>query len=165
MKLSRKLALVVLPLAAILAGCQSTGSTAAKQESAQQAPVAPQQVANVEVFAASDKVVKGYSPVKLNEKQTIYVATKPVFTRAQLTAIEPVQDNQGRAFVRLQLNEQGVKALNAVPANRGFVTVVGGRVASLSGVRDSNNFLFLTRDAQTAQAIVAAVVGQVPATK
>lgn len=164
MKLSRKLALAVLPLAAVLAGCQTTGSSS-NQTTAPAAQAQPAQVANLEVFAASDKVVKGYRPVKLSEKQTIYVANTPVFTRADLTAIEPVQDNQGRAFVRLQLNENGVKALNAVPANRGFVTVVGGQVASLSGVRDSNNFLFLTRDAQTAQAIVGAVIGQQPTAK
>ncbi len=163
MKLSRKLALAVLPLAAILAGCQTTGTS--NQAAAPAAQTQQAQVANLEVFAASDKVVKGYRPVKLNEKQTIYVANTPVFTRADLTAIEPVQDNQGRAFVRLQLNENGVKALNAVPANRGFVTVVGGQVASLSGVRDGNNFLFLTRDTQTAQAIVGAVTGQQPAAK
>ncbi len=163
MKLSRKLALAVLPLVAILAGCQSTGSSSS-QAAAPAAQAQQAQVANVEVFAASDKVVKGYRAVKVNE-QTIYVANTPVFTRADLTAIEPVQDNQGRAFVRLQLNENGVKALNAVPANRGFVTVVGGQVASLSGVRDGNNFLFLTRDTQTAQAIVGAVTGQQPAAK
>ena len=87
MKLSRKLALAVLPLAAVLAGCQTTGSSS-NQDAAPAAQTQQAQVANLEVFAASDKVVKGYRPVKLNEKQTIYVANTPVFTRADLTAIE-----------------------------------------------------------------------------
>ncbi len=158
MKLSRKLALVVLPLAAVLAGCQTTGTsnTAADQTAAQ----TQQQGAAVEVFAASDRQVKGYRPVRISEQQVIYVAQEPTLTRAHLTAIEPIQDNQGRHFVRLGLNADGVNALNKVPQNQGYVTVIGGQVASLSGVTQGTDFLFLTRDAQTAQAIVGAVAGQ-----
>lgn len=162
MKLSRKLALAVLPLAAVLAGCQSTGSKAPAQEAQtqqEQQVQQPVQVASVEVFAASEKEVKGYRPVKLSEKQTIYVAQKPVFDRTALQAIEPLQDNKGRTFIRLQLNEAGVNALKAVPEDRGFVTVVGGQVASLSGFRDGNSYIFMVRDVQAAQAITAAVVG------
>lgn len=158
MKLSRKLALVVLPLAAVLAGCQTTGTsnTAANQPAAQ----TQQQGASVEVYAASERQVQGYRPVRISEQQVIYVAQNPTLTREHLTAIEPVQDNQGRHFVRLGLNAAGAQALTKVPQNQGYVTVVGGQVASLSGVTQGTNFLFLTRDAQTAQAIVGAVAGQ-----
>lgn len=166
MKLSRKLAIAVLPLAAILAGCQSTAPqapTQAQQPAAQEQQANPKaeqaQVASVEVFAATDKVVKGYRPVKLSEKQTIYVAKEPVFNRSDVTAIEPLQDNKGRAFVRLQLNDKAIKALNALPKDRGFVTVIGGQVASLSGFREGKNYVFLVRDVQAAQAIVAAITG------
>lgn len=159
MKLSRKLAIAVLPLAVILAGCQSTAPQA-QQATAQANPKVEQvQVANVEVFAATNKVVKGYRPVKLSEKQTIYVAKEPVFNRAEVTAIEPLQDNKGRAFVRLQLNDKAIKALNALPKDRGFVTVIGGQVASLSSFREGKNYVFLVRDVRAAQAIVAAVTG------
>lgn len=157
MKLSRKLALVVLPLAAVLAGCQTTGSSNAATDPAAQTQ---QQGAAVEVYAASDRQVTGYRPVRISEKQVIYVAQEPTLTRAHLTAIEPIQDNQGRHFVRLGLNAEGVNALNKVPQNQGYVTVIGGQVASLSGVTQGTDFMFLTRDAQTAQAIVGAVAGQ-----
>lgn len=157
MKLSRKLALVVLPLAAVLAGCQTTGSSTAATDPAAQTQ---QQGAAVAVYAASDRQVAGYRPVRISEQQVIYVAQEPTLTRAHLTAIEPVQDNQGRHFVRLGLNAEGVNALNKVPQNQGYVTVIGGQVASLSGVTQGTDFMFLTRDAQTAQAIVGAVAGQ-----
>ena len=157
MKLSRKLALVVLPLAAVLAGCQTTGSSTAATDPAAQTQ---QQGAAVEVYAASDRQVTGYRPVRISEKQVIYVAQEPTLTRAHLTAIEPIQDNQGRHFVRLGLNAEGVNALGKVPQNQGYVTVIGGQVASLSGVTQGTDFMFLTRDAQTAQAIVGAVAGQ-----
>ncbi|MDO5679677.1 MAG: hypothetical protein Q4G54_05070 [Pelistega sp.] len=157
MKLSRKLALVVLPLAAVLAGCQTTGSSTAATDPAAQTQ---QQGAAVEVYAASDRQVTGYRPVRISEQQVIYVAQEPTLTRAHLTAIEPIQDNQGRHFVRLGLNAEGVNALGKVPQNQGYVTVIGGQVASLSGVTQGTDFMFLTRDAQTAQAIVGAVAGQ-----
>lgn len=157
MKLSRKLALVVLPLAAVLAGCQTTGTSTANNQAAAQTQ---QQGAAVEVYAASERQVQGYRPVRISDQQVIYVAQTPTLTRAHLTAIEPVQDNQGRHFVRLGLNADGASALSKVPQNQGYVTVVGGQVASLSGVTQGTNFLFLTRDAQTAQAIVGAVAGQ-----
>ena len=157
MKLSRKLALVVLPLAAVLAGCQTTGSSTAATDPAAQTQ---QQGAAVAVYAASDRQVAGYRPVRISEQQVIYVAQEPTLTRAHLTAIEPIQDNQGRHFVRLGLNAEGVNALNKVPQNQGYVTVIGGQVASLSGVTQGTDFMFLTRDAQSAQAIVGAVAGQ-----
>ncbi|NEN74950.1 hypothetical protein F9B74_01215 [Pelistega sp. NLN82] len=158
MKFSRKLALAVLPIAAILAGCASSASkdvateTAAQQEQTQQA-------ASFEVYAASDKVVKGYRPLKVSEQTTIYVAQQPLFTRDQLTNIESVQDDKGRIFVRAILNPTASKALAAVK-NRGFVTVVGSQVVSLNSARDGENFLFLVGDQQTAQTIVTAVKGQ-----
>ncbi|WP_159990273.1 hypothetical protein [Pelistega ratti] len=158
MKFSRKLALAVLPLAAILAGCASSASKDAATETvAQQAQA--QQAASFEVYVASDKVVKGYRPLKVSEQSTIYVAQQPLFTRDQLTNIESVQDDKGRIFVRAVLNPTASKALAAVN-NRGFVTVVGSQVVSLNSARDGENFLFLVGDQQTAQAIVTAVKGQ-----
>lgn len=156
MKLSRKLALVVLPLAAVLAGCQTTGTSKTDGQATAQTQ---QQGASVEVFAASDRQVQGFRPVRISDKQVIYVAQNPVLTREHLTVIEPIQDNQGRHFVRLGLNAAGAQALTTVPKNQGYVTVIGGQVASLSGVAQGTNFMFLTRDAQTAQAIVGAVAG------
>lgn len=158
MKLSRKLAVAVIPLVAVLAGCKTT------QNSAQSAPAQTQttaQVASVEIYAASDKAVKGYNPVQISKTQTIYVSAKPIITRDHLIDIEPIPtDAQGRSFVRLGLNEAGQKAMTKIPKGQGYVTAVGGQVVSLAGVVKGANFLFLSRDEKASLAIVAAVTGQ-----
>ena len=155
MKLSRKVALIVLPLAAVLAGCntmktgtESTGTTA-------QTPAA--QGTAVDVFLASDKVIKSYRPVKLSEKQTIYVSKTPIITRANLTSVDRVRDSQGRSFVKPSLNPAGVSALNAAPKDQGYATTVGGQLASLTGIRQNNDFLFMVRDDQVAGSVVEAI--------
>lgn len=127
MKLSRKVALIVLPLAAVLAGCNSmkTGTESSPGTTAQ-TPAAKGTA--VDVFLASDKVIKSYRPVKLSEKQTIYVSKTPIITRANLTSVDRVRDSQGRSFVKLSLNPAGVAALNAAPKEQGYATTVGGQL-------------------------------------
>ncbi|MGO3125101.1 MAG: hypothetical protein ACTIKR_13830 [Advenella sp.] len=156
MKLSRKVALIVLPLAAVLAGCNSmkTG-TESNPGTTAQTPAAKGTA--VDVFLASDKVIKSYRPVKLSEKQTIYVSKTPIITRANLTSVDRVRDSQGRSFVKLSLNPAGVSALNAAPKEQGYATTVGGQLASLTGIRQNNDFLFMVRDDQVAGSVVEAI--------
>ncbi|NLY65532.1 MAG: hypothetical protein GX070_11365 [Alcaligenaceae bacterium] len=158
MKISRKLGLIVLPLAVALAGCAPMQKDGAA-DSTTQAP-AQTQGASVDVYTASDKVVKGYRAFKLNEKQTIYVSQNPVVTRENLTTINHVKDNQGRTFIQLGLNPAGVEALSKVGNQYGFATTIGGQLASISGIRQGNNFLFMVRDDTTASSIMQAVVPQ-----
>lgn len=167
MKISRRIAIALLPLAAVLAGCQSakapsTAAPAAEQTAAATSQTAqPEQAASVNVFAASAKQVKGYQAVKLSEKQTIYVSPEPTFTRLDVASVgAPVKDTDGNVYVRLNLKEAALKKVKAVPNDQGFVTLIGGQVASLRGFSRGNSFYFQTRDAAAAQAITAAVVGQ-----
>lgn len=175
MKLSRKLAVAILPLVAILAGCQSTAPQAPTQEqqpapqvSQPQKPVEQEQQvqekeqangASLEVFVGSEKAVKGYRPINISETQTIYVDKKPMFTRADFNTIEALQDNKGRAFVKVQLNDKAVKVAKAVPKKRILAMVVGGQLASLVGMLEGDYYLFMVRNTQIAQAIEAAVSG------
>ncbi|HZJ96560.1 MAG TPA: hypothetical protein VFD12_01870, partial [Oligella sp.] len=66
MKLSRKLGLAILPLAVVLAGCQTTGSTssAANTEAVVEAQAA------LQVYQASVTPVQGFRPVQISEQQT-----------------------------------------------------------------------------------------------
>ncbi|AFK62343.1 hypothetical protein TKWG_10385 [Advenella kashmirensis WT001] len=155
MKLSRKVALIVLPLAAVLAGCNSMKTGTESSPGTAQTPAAKGTA--VDVFLASDKVIKSYRPVKLSEKQTIYVSKTPIITRANLTSVDRVRDSQGRSFVKLSLNPAGVAALNAAPKEQGYATTVGGQLASLTGIRQNNDFLFMVRDDQVAGSVVEAI--------
>lgn len=154
MKFSKKLALAVLPSAVILAGCANNKSdsnaNAAAQAQAQQ--VAAQQLA---VYEATTSQVNGYRPIKVSADQTIYVSQSPVFTRANVTQAQATKDNQGRSFIVLGLDDAGKQALGRVDASRGYVTVVDGQVASLSGTRQNGNFLLQTRDDNTSAQIIA----------
>lgn len=161
MRYIKKSLWVALSLAALLAGCktvdQSTAS-AASNRAAAQAPAV--QAANVEVFMAARKALKGYRPIRLNDKQTIYISPAAVVERSHVTAIDIVKDQKNRIYVKLTLNPQGVALISKVPAGQGYATAVGGKLASLSGVRQGSDFLFSVRDQQTAGAIVRAIVPQ-----
>ncbi|NOL49458.1 hypothetical protein [Pelistega europaea] len=170
MKFSRTL--MVLPFFVVLAACQTTGSaskntTAASTNSSPVASTAtstttqPTQAATVEVFAASAKKVANYRPVPLDETHTIYVSPHPIFRRTSVASVgAPVQDAQKNVYVRLNLKEHGITALKSVPKGQGFVTVIGGQVASLRGFRKDDGFYFQVRDEAAAQAITEAIVGQ-----
>jgi len=154
MKISRKLGLVILPLAVALAGCE----TVKKPETTEAA--APVKAASVDVYTASDKVIKGFRPFQLSEQQTIYVSPTPVITRDNLTTINHVRDNQGRTFIKLGLNPAGVDALSKVDKQYGYATTIGGQLASITGVKQGSDFLFMVLDDATADAIMKAVVPQ-----
>ena len=64
MKLSRKLGLAILPLAVVLAGCQTTGSTSGSAADTQ-AVVEAQ--AALQVYQASVTPVQGFRPVQISE--------------------------------------------------------------------------------------------------
>ncbi len=154
MKISRKLGLVILPLAVALAGCETVKKTETTETAA------PAQAASVDVYTASDKVIKGFRPFKLSEQQTIYVSPTPVITRENLTTINHVRDNQGRTFIKLGLNPAGVDALSKVNKQYGYATTIGGQLASITGVKQGSDFLFMVRDDATANSIMKAVVPQ-----
>lgn len=157
MKLSKKLGLVLVPAALVLAGCANNSGSSNQTANAQQAQVQAQPLA---VYQASNKQIKGYRAVKVSPQQTIYVSEAPVFQRANVTQVDTAQDKQGRSFIVLGLDQAGQQALSKVPASRGFVTTVGGQVASLSGTRQNNSFLLQTRDAQTSNGILRAAFPQ-----
>ncbi|WP_051532190.1 hypothetical protein [Brackiella oedipodis] len=156
MKLSRKLALLALPLALAVTGCANHNHHHDSDAAAAQTV----QAADLQVFQASNTAVQGFRPVKISEKQTIYVSQAPVFSRAQVTDVNLAQDQQGRSFVVLTLDPAAQQALSKVPNTRGYVTLVGGQVASLSGTRQNNNFLLQTRSPQVSSAIVSSVFPQ-----
>ncbi len=164
MRFINKSVLAAIPLALVLAGCNTTHKAAAPAANAQEqsaaTQAAPVQAANVNVFLASKDPVKGYRPIKLNDQKVVYISPRAIFDRSNLTAIDIVNDQQKRTYVKLTLNAQGAAALKAVPAKSGFATVVGGRLQSLNGVRMGNDFLFNVRDDQAAVAIVRAIVPQ-----
>lgn len=158
MMLSKKLGMVLVPAALVLAGCASNSGSSDKTANQQQAQAV--QAQPLAVYQASNKQVKGYRAVKVSPQQTIYVSETPVFQRANVTQVDTAQDNQGRSFIVLGLDQAGKQALSKVPASRGFVTTVGGQVASLSGTRQNNTFLLQTRDAQTSNGIIRAAFPQ-----
>lgn len=170
MKISRKVMVSLFPFMAILAGCQTTGSSSATAEpqqissstnTANVTPAQDVQAASVEVFAASAKKVKSYRPIPLSKTHTIYVSPKPIFTRTDMVTVgTPVQDAKKNVYVHFNLNEKGVAALKTVPKGQGFVTVIGGQVASLRGFRKDNGFYFQVKDEAAAKAISEAVIGQ-----
>lgn len=171
MKISRRVMVVLFPMIAMLAGCQTIGSPSATSNT-KQALAAEQkanatdrqevQAASVNVFAASVKEVKMYRPVPLSKEHTIYISPKPIFTRLDLVSVGvPVKDTRGNVYVRLNLNDQGIKAVKVIPKDQGFLTVIGGQVASLRGFRKDNAFYFQVRDEAAAKAITEAIIGQV----
>ncbi|ETD70426.1 hypothetical protein V757_07925 [Pelistega indica] len=173
MKLSRKLAVAVLPLAVILAGCSTvkdaanaTANTVSNAAGAVADAVTPAKQASIDVFLASQKAVKGYQAVKITDKQTIYVnTTKPIITRNQLTALESVKDNQGRSFVRLALNKDGLAALKATPKGQNYVTTVDGQLAAVGAFAQENYLYVPVRDEKVATSIVDAVAGRTTTSK
>ena len=106
MKLSRKLGLAILPLAVVLAGCQTTGSTssAANTEAVVEAQAA------LQVYQASVTPVQGFRPVQISEQQTIHVSATPVFTAADVTSHDIVADQNNNVYVALNVSEQGKAA-------------------------------------------------------
>lgn len=156
----KKSALAVLPLAFVLAGCNTVNKANAPAGGSAPAQATAAQGAAVDVFAASNAAIQGYRPVRLNNKQVIYISPSSVINRSHITAIDIAKDNQGRTYVKLTLNPQGVALINSVGKNLGYATAVGGQLASLTGVRQGNDFLFAVRDQQTASLIVRAVVPQ-----
>lgn len=159
MKLSRKLALAVLPLAFALAGCQTTGSTT-QANAAQTA----QAESALQVYQASVTPVQGFRPVKISEQQTIYVSAVPVFTAADVSSHDIVADQNNNVYIALNVNDKGKAALDAVPENRGYAIAALNRATnqteavSFSGIRQEQN-LFLFR--VNSEAVAAAVVDSV----
>lgn len=162
MKLIRKSALVVIPLVFVLAGCNTTNKATAPSATTTTPPdqTAATQGAAVDVYAASNAAINGYRPIRLNNQQVIYISPRSVINRSHVRGIDIVKDTQGRNYVKLSLNPQGVTLINSVPANQGFATTVGGQLASLTGVRQGSDFLFNVRDQQVAANIVRAIVPQ-----
>ena len=161
MKLSRKLGLAILPLAVVLAGCQTTGSTSGSAADTQ-AVVEAQ--AALQVYQASVTPVQGFRPVHISEQQTIYVSATPVFTAADVTSHDIVADQNNNVYVALNVSEQGKVALDAVPANRGYAVAALNRASnqteavSFSGIRQSDNlFLFRVNSEEVASAVVNSV--------
>lgn len=161
MKPSYKALLLALPLALALAGCKTTQPPAASASPASATRTQAQQGASVEVFLGTNAVTRGYRPVKLSNKRTIYVSPRALFTRDQLTGIDIVKADKGAVYIKLSLNPAGVAALAAAPAKQGFVTTVGGTLVSLTGLRQGNDFLFAVQSEQAAGAIVRAIVPQI----
>jgi len=168
MKSITKSALSVVSLVAVLAGCQPVGYKTAPAASTATAPATAQaaarQPATVSVFAASNAAIKGYRAVRLNDKQTVYVSTQPLINRGHITGLDVVQDKQNRTYVKMTVNPQGAALLRTVPNNRGFATVVGGQLVSLTGVRQGSDFLFSVANRQAATSVIQAIVPQVAAT-
>ena len=160
MKLSRKLGLAILPLAVVLAGCQTTGSTssAANTEAVVEAQAA------LQVYQASVTPVQGFRPVQISEQQTIHVSATPVFTAADVTSHDIVADQNNNVYVALNVSEQGKAALDAVPQGRGYAVAALNRATnqteavSFSGIRQSDNlFLFRVNSEEVASAVVNSV--------
>ena len=160
MKLSRKLGLAILPLAVVLAGCQTTGltSSAANTEAVVEAQAA------LQVYQASVTPVQGFRPVQISEQQTIHVSATPVFTAADVTSHDIVADQNNNVYVALNVSEQGKAALDAVPQGRGYAVAALNRATnqteavSFSGIRQSDNlFLFRVNSEDVASAVVNSV--------
>ena len=164
MKPSYKALLLALPLALALAGCKTTQPSAAQSSAtaspAQATRTQAQQGASIDVFLGTNTATRGYRPLKLNNKRTIYVSPRALFTREQLTGIDVVKTDGGAVYIKLSLNPAGVAALAAAPAKQGLVTAVGGALVSLTGLRQGNDFLFAVQNEQAAGAIVRAIVPQ-----
>lgn len=162
MKSITKSALSVISLVVALAGCQSVNTSAAPAAGAASAPAqaAARQPAAVSVFMATNAAVKGYRPVRLNDKQTIYVSPQPLINRSHISGLDVVRDTQNRTFVKMTLNPQGAALLKTVPKNRGYATVVGGQLVSLTGVRQGSDFLFGVASQQAAASVIQAIVPQ-----
>ncbi len=160
MKLSRKLALAVLPVAFALAGCQTTGTTTAQADAAQTV----QAESALQVYQASVTPVQGFRPVKISEQQTIYVSATPVFTAAEVTSHDIVADQNNNIYIALNVNDKAKAALDAVPDNRGYAIAAINRAnnqteaVSFSGIRQSANlFLFRVSNEGVASAVVDSV--------
>lgn len=162
MKPITKSALSVISLVVALAGCQSVNNAAAPAAGTATAPAqaAVRQPAAVSVFMASNVAVKGYRPLRLNDKQTIYVSAQPLINRSHIRGLDVVRDTQNRTFVKMTLNPQGAALLKTVPKNRGYATVVGGQLVSLTGVRQGSDFLFSVANQQAATSLIHSIVPQ-----
>lgn len=163
----KKTALSVVLFASVLAGCQSVSTSSAPATGATPpvAQTAARQPATVDVYQATNAAIKGYRAVRVNDKQVIYLSPQALVNRSHVTLIDVVTDKQNRTLIKLGLNPQGAALLKAVPKNRGYATVIGGQLVSLTGVRQGNDFLFSVPNQQVAGAVVRAVVPQAAATQ
>lgn len=155
-----KSALSVISLVVALGGCQSVSTPVAPAAATAPAQAAARQSASVTVFMAANAAVKGYRPVRLNDRQTVYVSAQPLINRSHITGLDVVRDTQNRTYVKMTLNPQGAALLKTVPKNRGYATVVGGQLVSLTGVRQGSDFLFSVANQQAATSVIQAIVPQ-----
>ena len=161
----KKAALSVV-FAFTLAGCQSVGTNSAPAAGATQpaAQAAARQPASVDIYQFSNVAIKGYRAVRVNDKQVVYINPQALVNRSQVNLIDVVTDKQNRKLIKLGLNPQGAAQLKTVPKNRGYATVIGGQLASLTGARQGNDFLFSVSNQQMIGSIIEAVVPQAAAT-
>ncbi|HWK60588.1 MAG TPA: preprotein translocase subunit SecD [Eoetvoesiella sp.] len=111
---------VLAAMAVALAGCQAAGpaqraATEGNAENTVRQPGARQPRHRAEVFfrLAQAKEAKGLSELRLSGG-SIWVLPQPVLSRADLSSVEPIQTQQGRAFVRFGFTQEGARKLQAL---------------------------------------------------
>ncbi len=176
------LRVTLLASAALLAACQTPGQPGPTAGTGASAPAAqagaPAQPASrpaqatatapstpVDFRLAQDQGAPGLAALPLGQR-TLWVMPQPVLDRSDLAGIAPIQDAEGRAYVRFDFTPAGTQRLAAVTrANRGasLVITVGDTVVAAPRLGEpiTQGVLNLpVADARSAQAIVQAVVGQ-----
>ena len=104
-------------MAVALAGCQAAGpaqraATAGNAENSARQQGARQPPHQAEVFfrLAQAEKAKGLSELRLSSG-SIWVLPQPVLSRGDLSSVEPIQTQQGKAFVRFGFTQDGARKL------------------------------------------------------
>lgn len=107
---------IMTTAAAVMAGCQTTGPAQRAAAASNAVAEAPQQAfaqqpTEVLFRLAQPEQAQGLSELRLSDG-SLWVLPQPVLSRADLTSVEPVQSQQGQAFVRFGFNQEGARKLS-----------------------------------------------------
>lgn len=160
---SVKKAAISVVFAFTLAGCQNVNTGSAPATGATP-PATVRQPATVDIYQFSKVALKGYQAVRVNDKEVVYIKPQALVNRSQVKLIDVVTDKQNRKLIKLGLNPQGAAQLKTVPHSRGYATVIGGQLVSLTGLSQGNDFMFSVPNEQMISSIIEAVVPQAAAT-
>lgn len=169
----------LLAATVLIAGCQTaaplaasapaqatpTGPAHAAVPTARPAPAPASALVPVGFRLAQDRTAPGLSALPIGDR-TLWVLPQAVLTRSDLAGVAPVQDAEGRAYVRFEFTPTGAQRLAQVSrASRGasLVINVGDTVVAAPRIGDpiTQGVLNLpVADTRTAQTIVQAVVAR-----
>lgn len=161
--ISRAFVPALLTALLALSGCQ-TPPPAATPTAAEAHASAARTVEPVEIYVAQVESAAGAIAVPVPDG-TLYLQSRPVLTRADLTDAAALSDRQGRHFVGLRFTPQGARQLIAVSRQNvgNMLAVVVGRelVAAprLTGGLEGGTLAFGVPSAEAAASLAARIRG------